>query len=391
MRRIITLSILAALLVSCSSVKRNEKFLAQGNYDQAIEFAVKKLQKNNKRSEAHIVMLEEAYVKVVERDTRKINFLKKQGAGSEKELYYLLLELDNRQNYLRPLLPLYSESLGRNINIALVDYSNEIITARENYAAALYEEATYLMGLNRKHDYRKAYGVLTELERVSSNYRDARSLKEDAHYYGTDFVYVTLNNRTNVIIPRPLEQDLLNFNTYGLNDFWTEYHSNRNAQVDYDYGIALNFRSIQISPEQIFEEKIVRVKRIKDGWRYKLDRNGDYVLDSLGNRIKIDNYIKVRAVVTVTEQSKAVAVGGNVTYRDLIRRQDIDNHPLASEFVFENVFARYRGDDRALTEEDLALLENRFIPFPSNAQMVLDAGEDIKYRLKNILKGNSLP
>ena len=86
MRRIFALSILAALLVSCSSVKRNERFLATGDYDKAIEFAVKKFQKDNKRSEAHIVMLEEAYVKVVERDSRRVTFLKKQGAGSEREL-----------------------------------------------------------------------------------------------------------------------------------------------------------------------------------------------------------------------------------------------------------------------------------------------------------------
>ena len=391
MRRIITLLILAGVLTSCSSVKRNEKFLAAGNYDKAIEFAAKKLQKNNSRSEAHIVMLEEAYGKVVDRDTRRVTFLKKQGQGAEKELYYLYLTLEDRQNFLRPLLPVYSESLGRNISIPLVDYSNDILIARDNYAQALYTEARQLMGTDQKNSYRRAYGVLSELENVVANYRDARRMKEDAHFLGTDFVYVTLNNRSNVIIPRPLEQDLLSFSTYGLDNFWTEYHSRRNNEIDYDYGIALNFRNIQISPEQIFEREIVRTKRIKDGWTYKRDRRGDYVLDSLGNRIKIDTYIKVRAVVTITEQAKAVAVGGNVAYRDLIRRQDIDNHPLATEFIFENVFANYRGDERALTEEDLILLDNIFIPFPSDAQMVLDAGEDIKYRLRDILKNSSRP
>ena len=46
MKQIITLFVLATILTSCNSVKRNQKFLAQGNYDQAIDLAVKKLQKD---------------------------------------------------------------------------------------------------------------------------------------------------------------------------------------------------------------------------------------------------------------------------------------------------------------------------------------------------------
>ncbi|HBR54034.1 MAG TPA: hypothetical protein DEA82_07530, partial [Flavobacteriaceae bacterium] len=60
-----------------------------------------------------------------------------------------------------------------------------------------------------------------------------------------------------------------------------------------------------------------------------------------------------------------------------------------SEFIFENIFAKYRGDERALTAEDKALAANSFVPFPNNAQMVLDAGGDIKERLRDILKNNS--
>ncbi|MCZ6595792.1 MAG: hypothetical protein O6943_12885, partial [Bacteroidetes bacterium] len=65
------------LLVSCNSVKRNRKFLATGNYDQAIEFAVKKLSKdkNSKKSGDHILLLEEAFKKANEKDIRRIEFL----------------------------------------------------------------------------------------------------------------------------------------------------------------------------------------------------------------------------------------------------------------------------------------------------------------------------
>ena len=42
----------------------------------------------------------------------------------------------------------FDETLGRNLNITLVDYTNEIISARERYAMALYNEANDLMNLD---------------------------------------------------------------------------------------------------------------------------------------------------------------------------------------------------------------------------------------------------
>ncbi len=159
--------------------------------------------------------------------------------------------------------------------------------------------------------------------------------------------------------------------------------------VPKSFGCSLNFKQIGVSPEQVLEKEYSRTKRIKDGWEYKLDRNGNVMKDSLGNDIKVDIIKVVKARVTYTEQVKSVLVGGTVVYRDFERKEVIDRHPLSSEFIFENIFAKYRGDERALTEEDRRLLRNDFIPFPSNEQMVLDAGTDIKIRLSEILKQNS--
>ena len=207
---------------------------------------------------------------------------------------------------------------------------------------------------------------------------------------GTDFVFVTLNNRSGQIMPRQLERELLDFNTYGLDNFWTQYHNERNPNIDYDYGIALNFRQIEFSPERISEKEVRRTKRIKDGWEYKRNREGKIMKDEEGNPIKVDIYTTVSAILTITEQFKAATVGGNVVYRDLNQGRDIDRSPMGTEFIFENVFATFRGDERALSDDDLLLVENRFVPFPNNAQLLLDASDDIKGRLKEILRNNTL-
>ena len=112
--------------------------------------------------------------------------------------------------------------------------------------------------------------------------------------------------------------------------------------------------------------------------------------DENGDPISISTFETVSADVRITKQSKSVFVGVAVTYRDLIAMRNLNKYPLSSEFVFENIFASFRGDKRALTERDLKLLRNGSVAFPSNEQMVLDAGTDIKIRLKDTLKKHQI-
>ncbi|HLV93453.1 MAG TPA: hypothetical protein VKX34_10050 [Aequorivita sp.] len=380
------------LLFSCNSVKRTQKYVAKGDYDKAISLAVKKLQKdkNAKEYDGHIYILEEAFRKANEEDQDRISLLKRQNSEvGKREIYYTYLQMQDRQNLVRPLLPLYSKEMGRNGRFEIVNYKSELLQAQDAFVSSLYSQAYELMQRNNKQDYRNAFNVLTELEGIQPNYRDTHNLKEEAHFLGTDFVFVKLNNHTGQLIPHRLQRELLDFNTYGLDDLWTEYHSQKESGIRYDLGIDLNFQAIDISPERISEKQFTRKERVKDGFNYRRDRAGNIVKDSLGNPIKIDKMINVTAVLTVTTQQKNVFVGGTVIYKDLHRNQQINNFPLSTEFVFENVFATYRGDKRALSTEDIKLTENNFHPFPNNEHMVFDAGTDIKERLKEILKKNS--
>ncbi|MEP2240364.1 MAG: hypothetical protein ABJI22_18500, partial [Maribacter sp.] len=84
-------------------------------------------------------------------------------------------------------------------------------------------------------------------------------------------------------------------------------------------------------------------------------------------------------------QFKSAQVTGVVSFIDLKKQQKVNQYPLSSQFVFEHVYANYDGDKRALDNELVSLLQLARVPFPSNEQMVYDAGEDLKNNLKNIL------
>jgi hypothetical protein len=393
MKKLLSIISLVFLLLGCNSVKRNQKFIAQGDYERAIELAVKKLQKDktSQKNDAHIALLEEAFQKAVSEDTRRISFLQKQGnSAGAKEVYYTYENMDYIQDRIRPLLPIYSSTLGRNAQFTMVDYNSKILEAKDDYIAYLYEEATVYMNSQTLKDYRTAYHIYCELEELQANYKDVINKKKDARFYGTDFVLVALKNSSYQILPKRLEEELLNLNTYGLVAFWTQYHAQKEQGIEYSYGITLNIKDIVVSPEKIHETEERRTKRIKDGWKYEYDKRGNVAKDSLGNDIKKDTYVSVSAHVTYTEQVKSAFVGGDVIYINRITGQVLNRFPLSSEFIFENTFARFRGDKRALTREDKSFLKYDFIPFPSREQLVYDTGENLKLKLKDIISNNTL-
>jgi hypothetical protein len=386
MKKFLLYTVLVLLLASCSGRKQIEKALHSGNYDQAIEDALRKLDNNKdkNRKQDYVVMLEDAYYKAVERDLNDINHLKKdRNPEHYKAIYNMYLDLNARQEAIKPILPL--QIGGKTLNLTFSNYTNDIVDYRNKVADYTYDTGLALLESEDKSKIRNAYALFQYIEGIYPNYEDTRTLMQEAHERGTDFVIVSIENQTHQIIPQRLEDDLLNFDTYGLNQFWTIYHANADSNIDYDYAMQLQLKRINISADELHERQLLKEKQIVDGWKYQLDEAGNVVKDSLGNDIKVDNIINVRARYFEFNQFKSTQLVANVVYVDLKQNKTLDAFPIDSEFVFENRYATIRGDKRALDRKEIALLNNRQVYFPDDAQMVFDTGEDLKFKLKNIL------
>jgi hypothetical protein len=391
MKRFLLLSVLVSVLVSCSAKKQMESAISNGNYDQAISEALRKLENNKdkKRKEDYIVMLENAYYKVLEQDLKNVVHLKKDGNPEHyKTIYNIYVDLEKRQNAIKRVLPLKLN--GRTLNLKFNNYSSEIVDYRYKTSDYLIDQGITLLDSNDKYNAREAYDIFSYIERINPNFEEIRSLMTEAHQKGTDFVNVSIVNETQQIIPQQLEAELVDFNTYGLDQFWTKYHANKEATIDYDFAMQLQLKRISISPERINERQELREREIVDGWEYQLDANNNVAKDSLGNDIKIDKILNVRARFFEVLQTKSAQVIADVVYTDLKQNQIIDNFTIDSGFVFENVFGRFRGDERALSRNDRTLLRQRQTAFPSDVQMVLDTGEDLKIKLKAIINSYRL-
>ncbi len=387
----ITLLAFIILLSACNSAKRVKKEVSKGNYENAVKLAVKKLHKStsSKKKQEIIVLLENVYKKAVDKDNRKLNRLileLKDNPSAIENIYETYVALDKRQNLIRPILPLYIKNESRNATFNFVDYTNDLVESKASLSEYLYANAKRLLANSNKKNARKAYDDLVYLDRINPNYKEVNSLLEEAHFKGTNFVEVVLENQTNQVIPRRLENDLLDFNSYGLDKFWTAFHTQKNNKINYDYQLALLFKRIDVSPEQIIEKQRPISREIEDGFEYVLDNNGHVALDSLGNSIKVPKIITVKADFYEIHQEKASYVAADVVLTNLHTNQEMDTFPLESEFIFLYNFAEMDGDIRALNNEERELIKLRQIPFPSNEQMIFDTSEDLKQKLKRIIK-----
>ena len=387
------LSILALMLIiSCSTSRQIEKAVSVGNYDNAIANAIGKLRtnKNKKRKAEYVAMLQEAYTKANQRDIENISFLKKDNNPENAiKIYDLYTGLDNRQERIKPLLPLYIND--KLVTFDIKDYASAIISSKDEASLNIYNNVKGILNNQpTKLDYRFAYEQLNDIEDINPNYRDVRQLIETTHQNGTDFVLVEMINDTQKIIPERLENDLLNFSTYGINNLWTVYHNTNDSNMTYDYNMRVNLRQINTSPEQVSERQIIKEKQIADGKKLLLDEFGNQVKDSLGNAIEIDNMKTVRCEYYEFKQFKTVQVTGNVEYYNLNSSQLADAFPVSSQFIFEHIYANASGDRRALENDLLPFLERRAVPFPTEEQMIYDSGEDLKLQLKQIMNSYTL-
>ncbi|SFU53614.1 hypothetical protein SAMN05216480_106109 [Pustulibacterium marinum] len=390
----ITLILLICLFTACSGVKKTESALLNGNYDVAIQTALDKLRNNKDRRNAdeYILLLEEAFQKAVSKDKDRIILLKKDANPANYEtIYHLYEQLIARQENLKPILPLHFEKKSRQVAIKMVDYTDDLLNVKRDLVAYLYQNASEaLVEDHTKQEYRAIFNELSYIQELQPNYSETIALLQEAKEKGTVHVAIQLFNSTEMVIPYQLEDDLLNFSTYGVSSDWVIFYNDIATSELYDYELQLNFTELNISPEIVKEKEIIKEKQVKDGEKYVYDDNGNKVKDSLGNAIKVDNYTTVVATFYQFMQRKQAKIKAYATLFDLTTNQLIDNYPLQSEFIFENRYGKYKGDKRALSEDFDDLLSERALDFPSDEQMIYDAGEDIKQQLKKVITRYSL-
>jgi len=385
MKNLIPVIIAAAVLASCASSSR---LMQQGRYDEAIDKAVKKLVKKPSSTEDAKV-LDKSYKLANQIDEDRIKFLKQENnPESWDEVVARYSTMKDRQSRVRTVLPLKID--GQQINYTFVDYDQEIIDAKGKAADYFYKDARQLMKQNTKQSFRQAYDELVRAKTYrSGQFPDIDNLMAEARYRGISRVLVQVNNLTHLRLSEEFMDGLLEINTADLENMWVEYHlKDMDPSIDYDYNILINLEMINVSPENVSQNDKMFKKEVKDGFEYVLDKKGNVMKDSLGNDIKVPKYKTLSCTVIESFQQKAVRIEGNMEMQSTHPAKLIKKEPIAAENVFEHRSARAIGDIEALDEKQLQLLQSKFLPFPTDGDMIFNCSETLKYAIRDAVYRN---
>ena len=385
MQKTFIMFIAALLLTGCGSTTKK---LQQGNYDAVIDKTVKKLIRKPNADDA--AEMDRAYKMANERDRDRIKFLvMENNPDNYDEIFSRYNMLKERQRKIRTVTPLTVD--GKTYSYEYVDYDGDMIAAKRKAADYFYNNGKGLLeNALQKEDYRNAYYQLMKASEYSGGqFAEIDELIFEAHFKGISRVIVEVKNLSPLQLPVLVEEDLISFDTRGLDNEWVEYHFKHvDENVNYDYAVMVKLLSILVSPDDTKNIDEVFNKRISDGFDYVLDASGNVMKDTAGNDIKLQKFKDITCTLIETQQFKSVEIKGEVEIFSMNPERLMQKEPFGASNQFEHSSARSIGDEGALTEEALLKAQQEKIPFPSDVDMVMMCTETIKPAIRNAIYAN---
>ncbi len=380
---------LIGLIILMSACRSVEKAIDDGNYEKAILLAKKRIHGKKNKSTKNIQYLEEAYAKLLKRDTDRIKILNDENRPENlDEIYLIYADIHDRQEALRPLLPLISKDGYKaqfkflHVNDLMKKVSSEASAYHYNYAKDLLERAKR----GDKYAARDAYTELDHVNKYYMHYKDTDELKRLAVDLGKTRVLLRTENRTQVAMPIDLERDILAVNVKALNSLWTEYYTLKPLNEQIDIVSEIEIRDFAVSPERELIREYVDTKEVQDGYEYFFDSNGNVAKDTLGNDIKKPKMVTIFADVMEIRRDKYATVGGVIKFYNAETKEMLNSRNFTVESGFEDISASFRGDRRALSSNSLKCIKSNPLPFPSDASLALDAAIKLKGIMKTEIK-----
>lgn len=332
--------LLYTLLLSCKS---GEKLYNKGRYDEAVNAFVKKLQRKPQDGTA-TRLLPAAYQQAqAAREDRVNAYLR-----SNNELKW-----ENVRNEYRALQSLYTAIHSSPAALKLVqpkDYRDAITGAQENAAEIRYNRGMDLLERGDKASAREAYEEFGAALQLIPNYRDTKQRRDEAYQMGVINVVVSEIEVRSAYFQFSADQfrDYLvrNLQQRNINQFVQFYDERiaRNENLRPDEYIELRFFDFVVG--QTYVDRIQR------------DVSKEIVVgttkDTTGKETNI--YKTVKATLFITK--KTVVSKGLLDYRitNTTNGQLLRTDRIPGSYTWLNQYGTYKGDERALSDEDKRLM-----------------------------------
>lgn len=364
----IPIFMLVIILASCST---SVQLINKGKYDQAIDVLVSDLIKDS-LNKKNIEALDFAFGEATKADYQKIADLKKaRKPEAWPEVFNLYNQLNARQKKIETL----SLTTQYAIHYNAVDYTDLLSESRGNTCAFIYSKAMKLINSGNNADAQRAGFYLLEIDSLLPGYKDVNKLLADIKSDTTVFVLYNITNQFQNYLPTAIESQIKKLQFAKFNTPKYEFVSGKASYLKIKYVAEIEIIDIKIAPEKTEPTYYTETATIQDGIAFKLDASGNFLRDSLGNKMEVPKFITIACYVTESEQKKSILMGGTVIIREIETGKIVANRVVAGEAKFDHKSAKFKGDINALSPETMDLLGSKELEFPSDFAMILNASD----------------
>ncbi|MEN8853018.1 MAG: hypothetical protein ABF256_07140 [Candidatus Arcticimaribacter sp.] len=344
-----TVLIAVFFFTACTSSKQQ---FEKGNYEKAVALSIKKLRKKPDNSKQKAI-LKAAYGYAVQVSEQKI---KQQQQSTDRFKWDAVIA------QYRKMQQLYTDLLqcpGCLAVVSPVDLQNELNEALAAGAQVYVEEGQKALATKEKEGGRVAYRHFAQAKAYQNNYGNIDLMLNDARTQGTEVIGVSRI---------PVSSKGLELNTA----FFLQQLIQAMNDLNYFFAVFAPVEQLdeqQQVPDQVvdlsFDDYYIGqtyVKEIRESLVRDSVKVGE-VTDSLGTKYAV--YGEVKA--DLQRYEKTIESGGllNIAIVDPNNQSILFQQKIPSTTVWENDWATYQGDKRALTKEELALTrEKDLLPPP---------------------------
>ena len=367
---IFTVFIALFFLSACTSSKQQ---FEKGNYEKAVALSIKKLRKKPDNSKQKNI-LKAAYQYAVKVSEEKI----KQHQQSTDRFKW-----DRVIQQYQKMQQLYTDLLQCPACLSIVspvDLQNELNQALVQGAQVYVEEGQKALATKEKEGGRLAYRHFAQAKAYQNDYGNIDLMLNEARIQGTEIIGISRIPVSSKVLQlntafflQQLTQALNDLNYFFAVFAPVEQLVAQNQQAD--QVVNLSFDDYYIGQTYVKE---VRESLVRDSVKV-----GE-VTDSLGTKYAV--YGEVKADLQRFE--KTIESGGllNIAIEEPNNRNILFQQKIPSTTIWENNWATYQGDKRALTKEELALTQEKELLPPPPQELFYSFTRPLFDQSANILR-----
>lgn len=340
--------------------------LQKGDYDASVSKAVSRLQNSPKNTEA-MQVLKTAYDLALQSHLRRID---------EAKLSNDLFRWESIMYDYQKINQLADDINSCPACLTIVPspskYSTELADSKYMAAGARYNSGLGYLRDNNRLAAKKAYYEFEKTLNLEPNYKDAKAKMEDAYWAAVTRVVVQpiiVNSSLYKLSADYFQQQIDQFiGKYARNKFVLFYGEQQATEqkIVPDQVLSLNFDDFVVGQTYV-KERVEKLKR------------DSVVIGETRERKPI--YGTAKATLSIFEKNISSSGLLDMSITDWKTKKLVRQQKFPGTYVWRDSWASYKGDDRALSKQQLALTNRRALLPPPPSTLFLEFTKPIYSQL----------